>query len=161
MWAQALSRRGLWTRVLSGNDITRPCIIAQLTMPRLWVGSDRLAEVAKSKQSDGYERPTQLRRRSNMAIYPKIETRRAKRRNERHTSTVVSVPSQADTQLSPMGVAWSTDALIACSLRMGSQEPSVRHGLIVLCCPRNGPETPSLVESKRRNRTGGVRIELG
>jgi hypothetical protein len=46
------------------------------------VGSDRLAEFAKSKQSDGYERPTQLRRRSNMAIYPKIEMRRAKRRND-------------------------------------------------------------------------------
>jgi hypothetical protein len=56
-------------------------IIAQLTMPGLWVGSERLAEFAKSKQSEGYERPTQLRRRSNMAIYPKIETRRAKRRN--------------------------------------------------------------------------------
>jgi hypothetical protein len=68
----------------------------------------------------------------------------------RHTSIVVSVPSQADTQLSPMGVAWSTNALIACSLRMGSQEPSMRHGLIVLCCPGNGPETPSLQEAKRR-----------
>ena len=38
----------------------------------------------------------------------------------RHTSTVVAVPSQADTQLSPMGVAWSTNALIACSLRIRS-----------------------------------------
>jgi hypothetical protein len=56
-------------------------IIAQLTMPGLWVGSERLAEFAKSKQSEGYERPTQLRRRSNMAIYPMIEMRRAKRRN--------------------------------------------------------------------------------
>ena len=56
-------------------------IIAQLTMPGLWVGSERLAEFAKSKQSEGYERPTQLRRRSNMAIYPKIEMRRANRRN--------------------------------------------------------------------------------
>ena len=81
MWAQALSRRGLWTRVLSSNDMARPCIIAQLTMSRLWVRSERLAEVAKSKQSEGYERPTQLRRCSNMAIYPKSETRRAKRRN--------------------------------------------------------------------------------
>ena len=32
-------------------------------------------------KSEGQERPTQLKRRSNMAIYPKIETRRAKRRN--------------------------------------------------------------------------------
>jgi hypothetical protein len=52
-----------------------------LTIPRLWVGSDRLAEFAKSKQSEGYERPTQQKRRSNMAIFPKIETRRANRRN--------------------------------------------------------------------------------
>ena len=43
--------------------------------------SERLAEFAKSKQSEGYERLTQLRRRSNMAIYPKIEMRRANRRN--------------------------------------------------------------------------------
>ncbi len=50
MWAQALSRSGLWTRALAGNDMARPCIIAQLTMPRLWVGSDRIAEFAKSKQ---------------------------------------------------------------------------------------------------------------
>ncbi len=81
MCAQALSRRGLWTRALSGNNMARPCIIAQLTMPRLWVGSDRLAECAKSKQTEGHERPTQLRRRLNMATYPEIETRRAKRRN--------------------------------------------------------------------------------
>ena len=71
----------------------------------------------------------------------------------RHTSTVVSVPSQADTQLSPMGVAWNTNALIASSLRMGSQEPSMRHGPIVLCCPGNGPQTPSLQEQK--GETGG------
>ena len=81
MWAQALCRRALWRRLLSGNDMARPCIIAQLTMPGLWVGSERLAEFAKSKQSEGYERPTQLRRRSNMATYPMIETRKAKRRN--------------------------------------------------------------------------------
>ena len=51
VWAQALSRRGLWTRVLSSNDMARSymiAIIAQLTMPGLWVGSDRLAEFAKS-----------------------------------------------------------------------------------------------------------------
>ena len=30
VWAQALSRRGLWTRALSGNDMARPCIIAQI-----------------------------------------------------------------------------------------------------------------------------------
>ena len=29
----------------------------------------------------------------------------------RHTSTVVAVPSQTDTQLSPVGVALSTNAL--------------------------------------------------
>jgi len=30
VWAQALSRRGLWTRALSGNDMSRPYIIAQI-----------------------------------------------------------------------------------------------------------------------------------
>ena len=58
----------------------------------------------------------------------------------RHTSTVVAVPSQADTQLSPMGVAWSTNALIACSLRIRSQDSPPSHGPIVLRCPGNGRE---------------------
>jgi hypothetical protein len=53
----------------------------KLTMPRLWVGSDRLAEFAESKQSDGYEHPAQLDKRICMDIPPIIETRRAKRRN--------------------------------------------------------------------------------
>jgi hypothetical protein len=52
----------------------------KLTMPRLWVGSDRLAEFAESKQSDGYEHPAQLDKRICMDIPPIIETRRAKRR---------------------------------------------------------------------------------
>ena len=60
----------------------------------------------------------------------------------RHTSTVVSVPSQAETQVSPIGVAWSTNALVACSLRMGSQDSSPSHGPIVLRCPGNGREAP-------------------
>ena len=72
----------------------------------------------------------------------------------RHTSTIVAVPSPADTQLSPMGVAWSTNALIACFLRMESQEPPGRHGPIVLRCPGNGPETPSLGTQKGETRTG-------
>ena len=50
-------------------------------MPRLWVGSDRLAEFAESKQSEGQERPAQLDKRIRMDIHPIIETRRAKRRN--------------------------------------------------------------------------------
>ena len=89
-----------------------------------------------------------------MAIFRR--SRRDGRNGEmvRRTSTVASVPSQADTQLSPMGVAWSTNALVACSLRMESQDSPRSHGLIVLCCPGNGPETPSLGEAKRRNKTG-------
>jgi hypothetical protein len=55
---------------------------------------------AKSK-----ERHAQLKRRSNnIAINPKIETKRAKWRNGemvRHTSTVVAVPAEAGTQTSP------------------------------------------------------------
>jgi hypothetical protein len=73
----------------------------------------------------------------------------------RHTSTVVSVPSQADTQLSPMGVAWSTNALIACSLRMGSQEPSVRHGPIVLRWPRKRAGNAISPASKKAKQDGG------
>ena len=30
----------------------------------------------------------------------------------------------------------------------------MRHGPIVIRCPGNGPETPSLGEAKRRNKTG-------
>ena len=83
MWAQALSNResldeGRYFQAMIWRDRASS---HKLTMPGLWVGSERLVEFAKSKQSEGYERPTQLRRRSNMAIYPKIETRRAKRRN--------------------------------------------------------------------------------
>ena len=76
----------------------------------------------------------------------------------RRTSTVASVPSQADTQLSPMGVAWSTNALVACSLRMGSQDSPRSHGPIVLYCPGNGREAPMVKKREsviglRRNRT--------
>jgi hypothetical protein len=47
------SAAGVWTRVLSSNDMARPFIIAhKLTVPRLWVGSDRPAEFAKSKQTE-------------------------------------------------------------------------------------------------------------
>jgi hypothetical protein len=60
----------------------------------------------------------------------------------RHTSTIVAVPSKADTQLSPMGVAWSTNALVACSLRMGSQDSRPSHGPIVLRCPGSGRFPP-------------------
>jgi hypothetical protein len=33
----------------------------------------------------------------------------------RHTSTIIAIPSQADTRLSSIGVTWSTSALGACS----------------------------------------------
>ena len=80
----------------------------------------------------------------------------------RHTSTVVAVPSQPDTQLSPMGVAWSTTALIACSLRIRSQDSTPRHGPIVPRCPGNGREAPMVKKREsviglRRNRTHAVR----
>ena len=61
------------------------------------------------------------------------------------------VLAQADTRLSPMGrvqfklpMAVGSAALRPCSLRTGSLEPPVRHDPIVLRCPGNGPETPSL-----------------
>ena len=79
----------------------------------------------------------------------------------RRTCTAIAVLAQAETQLSPIGVTWGSAALGPCSLRIGSQELTVRHGPIVPRCPGNGPETPSLIEAKRRNKTGGVRIEPG
>ena len=72
----------------------------------------------------------------------------------RRTCTAIAVLAQADTQLSPIGVTWGSAALGPCSLRIGSQELTVRHGPIVPRCPGNGPQTPSLQEAKRRNRTG-------
>ena len=126
------------------------------------MGSERLAEFAKSKQSDGDERPTQLRRRSNMAIYPKIEMRRAKRRNgaayqHRRRRSVTGRHA-----VITHGVAWSTTALIACSIRIRSQDSPPRHGPIVLRCPGNGREAPMVkkresVTGLRRNRTHASR----
>ena len=72
----------------------------------------------------------------------------------RRTCTAIAVLAQADTQLSPIGVTWGSAALGPCSLRIGSQELTVRHGPIVPRCPGNGPQTPSLQEAKRRNTTG-------
>ena len=72
----------------------------------------------------------------------------------RRTCTAIAVLVQADTQVSPIGVTWGSAALGPCSLRIGSQEPSVRHGPIVPRCPGNGPETPSLIESKGRKHGG-------
>jgi hypothetical protein len=59
-----------------------------------------------------------------------------------HTSTVVAVPSQAHTQKSPVGVAWSTNALTACSLGIRSQDSPPSHSPIALRCPGNGREPP-------------------
>ena len=72
----------------------------------------------------------------------------------RRTCTAIAVLAQADTQLSPIGVTWGSAALGPCSLRIGSQEPPIRHGPIVPRCPGNGPETPSLNESKGRKHGG-------
>ncbi len=63
---------------------------------------------------------------------------------ERHTSTVVAVPSQADTQKSPVDIAWSTtgNALTTCSLGIRSQDSPPSHSPIALRCPENGRELP-------------------
>ncbi len=144
MWAQALSRResldeGRYFQAMIWRDRASS---HKLPMPRLWVGSERLAEFAKSKQSEGYERPTQLRRRSNMAKYPKIETRRAKRRNGAAYQHRRRRSLTGGHSITPMRVAWSTNALIACSLRMGSQDSPRSHGPIVLRCPGSGRFPP-------------------
>ena len=68
--------------------------------------------------------------------------RRGNGEMDRHTSTVVAVPSQADTQKSPVGIAWSTNALTACSLGIRSQDSPPSHSPIALRCPGNGREPP-------------------
>jgi len=78
----------------------------------------------------------------------------------RRTCTAIAVLAQADTKLSPIGVTWGSAALIACSLRIGSQKPPLRHGPIVLRWPRKRAANATSNESKRRNR-GGVRLEPG
>ena len=60
----------------------------------------------------------------------------------RHTITVFAVPSQADTQLSPISVSWSTNALIPWSAGIRSQDSPPSHGPIVLRSPVNGSEAP-------------------
>ena len=70
----------------------------------------------------------------------------------RRTCTAIAVLAQADTQLSPIGVTWGSAALGPCSLRIGSQELTVRHGPIVPRCPGNGPQTP--LSRKQKGETG-------
>jgi hypothetical protein len=77
-------------------------------------------------------------------IRPRIEMSRPKRRNGAAYLHRRRVLALADTRLSPMGVTWGSATLGPCSLRMGSQEPPVRHGPIVTRCPGNGPDTPPL-----------------
>ena len=155
MWAQALSRResldeGRYFQAMIWRDRASS---HKLPMPRLWVGSERLAEFAKSKQSEGYERPTQLRRRSNMAIYPKIETRRAKRRNGAAYQHRRRRSLTGGHAVITHCVAWSTTALIACSIRIRSQDSPPRHGPIVLRCPGNGREAPMSKKARKCHRT--------
>jgi len=64
----------------NGLSLWRPRAVRQ-SLPAFEVGSDRLAEFAESKQSEGQERPAQLDKRIRMEIHPIIETRRANRRN--------------------------------------------------------------------------------
>ena len=114
----------------------------KLTMPRLWVGSDRLAEFAESKQSDGYEHPAQLDKRICMDIPPIIETRRAKRRTAAAYQHRRRRSLTGGHSITPMRVAWSTNARIACSLRIRSQDLPPSHGPIELRCPGNGRFPP-------------------
>ena len=70
----------------------------------------------------------------------------------RRTCTAIAVLAQADTKLSPIGVTWGSAALIACSLRIGSQKPPLRHGPIVLRWPRKRAANATSNESKRRKQ---------
>ena len=70
----------------------------------------------------------------------------------RRTCTAIAVLAQADTQLSPIGVTWGSAALGPCSLRIRSQELTVRHGPIVLRWPRKRAANATSNESKRRKQ---------
>ena len=164
MWAQALSRResldeGRYFQAMIWRDRASS---HKLPMPRLWVGSERLAEFAKSKQSDGCEHPAQLDKRICMDIPPIIETRRAKRRTGAAYQHRRRRSLTGGHAVITHGVAWSTTALIGCSIRIRSQDSPPRHGPIVLRCPGNGREAPMIkkresVTSLRRNRTHASR----
>ena len=58
-----------------------------------------------------------------------------------------------------MGVTWGSAALGPCSLHIGSQEPPVRHGLIVLRWPQKraanaiSPGSKKAKQGRRENRT--------
>jgi len=115
---------------------------ARRPRPRQTCTSDRMhrRNLRCPLQSKGNERPGHLKRPTTTVIRPCFEISRPKRRNgaaylHRHRRS-----RTGDTQLSPMGVTRGSAALGPCSLRIGSREPPVRHGPIVLCCPGNGPE---------------------
>ncbi len=71
----------------------------------------------------------------------------------RRSCTVIAVLAQADTQSSSIGVTWGSADLGPCSLRIGSQEPSARHGPSVLRCPGNAIFRGS--RKLKKSETGG------
>ena len=60
----------------------------------------------------------------------------------RHISTLLAVPSQAHTRLSPMGLTRSAPTVESSSLRIGWQDSLVTHGPIALRCPGSGRFPP-------------------
>ena len=60
----------------------------------------------------------------------------------RHISTLLAVPSQAHTRLSPMGLTRSAPTVGSSSLRIGWQDSLVTHGPIALRCPGSGRFPP-------------------
>jgi hypothetical protein len=117
-------------------------MIPQLDVNVVWLESDDKCNLLSRLNAEGYER---LRSWTSAYIWVSTQLLRRDGRNGEmlwHTSTVVAVPSHADTQLWPMGVAWSTTALIACSLRIRPQDFPPSHGPIALRCPGNGRFRP-------------------
>ena len=95
-----------------------------------------------------------LKRLTTTAIPLCIEISRPKRRNgaaylHRHRRS-----RTGDTQLSPMGVTWGSAALGPCSLRIGSQELTVRHGPIVPRCRKRAANAISQ-RIKKAKQDGG------
>ena len=82
----------------------------------------------------------------------------------RHTSTIVAVPSEADTRLTSIGVTWSTNALGGTFLTLWIARLPLSHGPIVLRSPVNGGEAPMCggvyVQRDVMRATGTQRVPL-
>ena len=82
----------------------------------------------------------------------------------RHTSAIVTVPSQADTRLSSIGITWSTNALGGMFLTLWIARLPLSHRPTVLRSPVNGAKRPCVeglyVQRDVMRATGTQRVPL-